>query len=136
MNSPHQGQTVLLLGATGLVGGHCLQRLIASPEVARVRMLVRHPRRSPHDKVEVCVADFNRLEQLEARSDGRLQFFSRFFIHNLLSLGNALVTDMTRHTGNQHIGSAFITATKGTFYFFVRLQKSFYFTISLYFYYG
>ena len=63
MNSPHQGQTVLLLGATGLVGRHCLQRLIASPEVARVRMLVRHPQRSPHDKVEVCVADFNRLEQ-------------------------------------------------------------------------
>ena len=63
MNSPHQGQTVLLLGATGLVGGHCLQRLIASPEVARVRMLVRHPRRSPPAKVEVCVADFNRLEQ-------------------------------------------------------------------------
>lgn len=63
MTHPSSGKTVLLLGSTGLVGSHCLQRLADASAVVHVRALARQPQRKRHDKVEVCVADFNRLEQ-------------------------------------------------------------------------
>ena len=63
MSHDSTGLTVMLVGATGLVGSRCLQRLIDAPGVERVRILVRQvPSRPLPAKVEVCVADFNRLE--------------------------------------------------------------------------
>lgn len=63
MSQESTGLTVMLVGATGLVGSRCLQRLIDAPGIERVRILVRQvPSRPLPDKVEVCVADFNRLE--------------------------------------------------------------------------
>lgn len=62
-------RTALLVGATGLVGGECLQRLIAEPAYARVIVLSR---REPgalaqHRKVERVVQDFGRLDEVAVR---------------------------------------------------------------------
>lgn len=52
----------LLVGATGLVGQHCLRLLMQDPAVGTVRVLVRRPMVVDSPKVQVCVADFERLE--------------------------------------------------------------------------
>lgn len=43
----------LVLGATGLVGSHCLELLAAHPAWGQVRVLVRRPIEPVNDKVEV-----------------------------------------------------------------------------------
>lgn len=58
------GKTAIIAGATGLVGGFLLRRLIEDPAYARVVAVTRRPLegvRSP--KVEELVADFDGLEQ-------------------------------------------------------------------------
>lgn len=63
MSQESTGLTVMLVGASGLVGTRCLHRLIDEPSIERVRILVRQvPSQPLPDKVEVCVTDFNRLE--------------------------------------------------------------------------
>ncbi|MDO9003148.1 MAG: NAD(P)H-binding protein [Aquabacterium sp.] len=52
----------LLVGATGLVGQQCLRLLTQDPAVGSVRVLVRRPMAVDSPKVQVCVADFDRLE--------------------------------------------------------------------------
>ena len=52
----------LLVGATGLVGQQCLRLLTQDPAVGSVRVLVRRPLAVDSPKVQVCVADFDRLE--------------------------------------------------------------------------
>ena len=52
----------LLVGATGLVGQQCLRLLTQDPAVGTVRLLVRRPMAVDSPKVQVCVADFDRLE--------------------------------------------------------------------------
>ena len=59
--APH---TVLLAGATGLVGGLLLQELLAQPQVARVHALVRRPLGISHPKLHVQVVDFSALPPL------------------------------------------------------------------------
>ena len=54
---------ILLAGATGLVGGLCLQRLLADPVFTRVVVLVRRPVGTSHPKLEQHVVDFARLGQ-------------------------------------------------------------------------
>jgi len=54
--------TALLVGATGLVGQQLLQLLVQDPAVGAVRALVRRPIEAPSAKVQVCVANFDRLE--------------------------------------------------------------------------
>ncbi|SFM37527.1 NAD(P)H-binding protein [Marinobacter zhejiangensis] len=53
---------VLLLGATGLTGNHCLQGLLATPEVERVYTLTRRPLAQTHPKLTAAEADFEHLE--------------------------------------------------------------------------
>lgn len=65
---------VLLVGATGLVGQQALRQLLARPDVAEVRALVRREmspaqllRADPNQvegagKLRICKADFDRLE--------------------------------------------------------------------------
>ena len=53
----------MLVGATGLVGEHCLRQLVAAQQISAVRVLVRRPFARPQaGKVDVCVADFSRLQ--------------------------------------------------------------------------
>jgi uncharacterized protein YbjT (DUF2867 family) len=57
--------TIVLLGATGLVGGECLRQLLAEPSVTMVRVLTRRDFDAPGSpKVEIRVTD---LEHLDAR---------------------------------------------------------------------
>jgi uncharacterized protein YbjT (DUF2867 family) len=54
---------ILLAGATGLVGGLCLQRLLADPVFTRVVVLARRPVETRHPKLEQHVVDFARLHE-------------------------------------------------------------------------
>jgi len=55
------GASVLLVGATGLVGGHVLDRLLADTRVARVVAPVRRPLASRDARLHVPVVDFDAL---------------------------------------------------------------------------
>ncbi|HEU4560417.1 MAG TPA: oxidoreductase [Longimicrobium sp.] len=60
----HDGsRTALLLGATGLVGGHCLELLLADPTWARATVIARRPSGRSHPKLAEVVADFERLDE-------------------------------------------------------------------------
>lgn len=54
-------RTALLLGATGLVGGHCLDLLLHDPAYARVVALGRRRLTLEHEKLDQHVIDFDRL---------------------------------------------------------------------------
>ncbi|MDB4949018.1 MAG: nucleoside-diphosphate sugar epimerase [Gemmatimonadetes bacterium] len=56
-------RSALLLGATGLVGGHCLRLLLADPVYGRVHALVRRSLGHPHPGLVEHVVDFDRLER-------------------------------------------------------------------------
>jgi uncharacterized protein YbjT (DUF2867 family) len=55
-------KSALLLGASGLVGGHCLQRLLDDAAYAKVIVLVRKPLALHHPKLDQQVVDFSRLQ--------------------------------------------------------------------------
>lgn len=55
-------KTALLIGATGLVGGYCLQQLLNSAAYNRVVAIVRKPLAIKHDKLVCLVVDFEKLE--------------------------------------------------------------------------
>lgn len=58
------GRTVVLAGATGLVGQHLLQGLLADPGVARVISLGRRSAAVAHERLHSRVVDFNALAPL------------------------------------------------------------------------
>jgi uncharacterized protein YbjT (DUF2867 family) len=60
-------RAALLLGATGLVGGHCLERLLAEERYARVVVLGRRPSGREHPKLEEHRVDFERLGEARER---------------------------------------------------------------------
>jgi uncharacterized protein YbjT (DUF2867 family) len=57
-------RTALLAGASGLVGGECLKRLLVTPEYARIVVLTRRDLGTEvgHARVRQVVCDFGRLE--------------------------------------------------------------------------
>ena len=63
MNS-NKPKAALLVGASGLVGGHCLQFLLEEPSYARVTMLVRKPLSITHEKLVQHIIDFDELTTL------------------------------------------------------------------------
>ena len=52
---------VLLVGATGLVGGHCLSQLLADDDIGQVTIFARHPLEQTHPKLTVHLVDFDQL---------------------------------------------------------------------------
>jgi uncharacterized protein YbjT (DUF2867 family) len=60
--------TALLLGATGLVGGHVLDLLLSDPAYTRVTVLGRRPVARMHPKLDQRTADFDRLREEHAIS--------------------------------------------------------------------
>jgi uncharacterized protein YbjT (DUF2867 family) len=54
-------RSAMLLGATGLVGGHCLRQLLQEPAYTRVHALVRRPLGKSHPRLVEHVVDFDRL---------------------------------------------------------------------------
>lgn len=63
------GRTVLLAGATGLVGRELLRGLLADTGVATVHALVRRPLADTHPKLVVHVVDFAALPPLPAADE-------------------------------------------------------------------
>lgn len=65
------GLTAIVAGATGLVGGECLTRLLAEPRYSRVVAVARRkPDGQKHRKLQVVVADFDRLDAVADRLRG------------------------------------------------------------------
>lgn len=56
------GRVALLLGATGLVGSHCLRLLRDDAGYSRIRVLGRRPLGQRHARIESHQVDFDRLE--------------------------------------------------------------------------
>jgi len=52
---------VILLGASGLVGGHVLELLLADPKVNRVRAIVRTPLQRTAKKLEQSILNFEEI---------------------------------------------------------------------------
>jgi uncharacterized protein YbjT (DUF2867 family) len=65
MSSRVPSRSALVAGATGLVGGHCLDALLGSSEYARVTALVRRPLAQSDPRLDVHVVAFDQIEQLE-----------------------------------------------------------------------
>jgi len=57
-------RTALLVGATGLVGGHCLRLLLADDAWSQVVVLARRRLPASHPKLVARLVDFDRLGQL------------------------------------------------------------------------
>jgi len=66
------GLTAVLAGATGLVGGECLTRLLASRRYGRVVVVSRRPLETGgrHRKLETVVTDFDRLDEVAGKLAG------------------------------------------------------------------
>jgi uncharacterized protein YbjT (DUF2867 family) len=55
-------KTALLFGATGLVGGHCLQQLLESPLYSTVKVFNRRKMEIDHPKIKEYLIDFDELQ--------------------------------------------------------------------------
>jgi uncharacterized protein YbjT (DUF2867 family) len=64
MTEKESQRTALLVGATGLVGGHCLRQLLASDDWSQVVVLARRRIGLTHPKLFSRLVDFDRLSQL------------------------------------------------------------------------
>ncbi len=64
-------RTALIIGATGLVGGHLVQQLCASEQYSRVTALVRRKLDVSHPKLQQEIIDFNHLEAVESRMNAQ-----------------------------------------------------------------
>jgi uncharacterized protein YbjT (DUF2867 family) len=53
------GQTAVVLGATGLIGSSLVEQLLQDDAFAKVRVLVRRPISLTHPKLEVVITDFS-----------------------------------------------------------------------------
>ncbi len=54
----------LLAGATGLIGGHLLDLLLADPAYGQITALVRRPPEVEHEKLDARIVDFDRLDEI------------------------------------------------------------------------
>ncbi len=62
-------KTALLLGASGLIGGHLLQQLLENPDYAEVVALVRRPLPVQHPKLRQEILDFDRPDAGKIKGD-------------------------------------------------------------------
>ena len=67
-----KSRTAILAGASGLVGGECLECLLARPEYGQVIVLTRRElgARGRHSKVRQLVTDFSDLDSVAASLTG------------------------------------------------------------------
>ncbi len=62
-------KTALLIGSTGLVGGHLLHQLLKDERYELVKTLVRKPGTIKHEKLAEEVVDFKQLEKYDLTSN-------------------------------------------------------------------
>jgi uncharacterized protein YbjT (DUF2867 family) len=65
-DAPVTRRSALLLGATGLVGGFCLERLLADPTYTEVHVVGRRSLELRHPRLIEHLIDFDRLAELGA----------------------------------------------------------------------
>lgn len=63
-------RTALVIGASGLVGGLCLDYLLNEPRYSEVRALVRRPLHKSHPKLIEKIIDFDRIADFEQDIQG------------------------------------------------------------------
>jgi uncharacterized protein YbjT (DUF2867 family) len=63
------GQTALVLGATGLIGGALIRQLLEHPQFDRVVALTRRPLALQHPRLEEEIIDFDRPDPAKIRGD-------------------------------------------------------------------
>ncbi|WP_299582805.1 NAD(P)H-binding protein [uncultured Microbulbifer sp.] len=64
----------IILGATGLIGGHLIEQLVREASIDQIITLTRRPAPASHDKVSNVVVDFDRLEEYANLFQGDLLF--------------------------------------------------------------
>src|SRR5438105_985774 len=57
--------TALIVGATGLVGGHCLKMLLAAEDYQRVIALTRRAMAVQHSRLTEMAVDFDTLDEID-----------------------------------------------------------------------
>ncbi len=62
-------RTALLVGASGLIGGFLLKRLLEAPAYARVTVWARRPLQAAHPKLAVDLVDFAKLEECRVEAE-------------------------------------------------------------------
>lgn len=62
-------KTAVVLGATGLIGGHLVQELLKNEHFSKVRILVRKPISIEHPKADVQIVNFNDEKDIAAKLD-------------------------------------------------------------------
>lgn len=62
-DAAESGRTGLVLGATGLVGGHCLKLLLEDGAWSRVTVVARRPSGRTDARLREVTADFDRLDE-------------------------------------------------------------------------
>ncbi len=55
-------KTALVVGATGLIGGHLTRKILDHPSYSKVKVLVRKPLDLEHPKLEPIIVDFDKLD--------------------------------------------------------------------------
>lgn len=131
MTTQEKQRTVLLAGATGLVGGLMLQALLADRSVAEVHALGRRPPAVRHPKLQSHQVDFSRLPPLPPTDEvylalgttinvaGSKEAFRAVDFDANLAVAQAALTAGARRAGLVSAGSAnaksamFYTRVKG-----------------------
>lgn len=71
MQSSDQTRTALVIGASGLVGGYCLDALLREPLYSEVHVLVRRPLNRQHEKLKQIIIDFNHPDKYKENIKGQ-----------------------------------------------------------------
>ena len=64
-------RTALIVGASGLIGGYCLQALLSDPVYSHVTAITRKPLLTTHRKLKTIITKFN--SNLENELSGIIQ---------------------------------------------------------------
>lgn len=68
------GKTAVVLGATGLVGGHLLDQLIEDEAYSKIKIFGRNPVNKSHPKIEEYIIDLLTLENHKSKFTGDVVF--------------------------------------------------------------
>ncbi len=121
-NASVPARTVVLAGATGLVGGCCLRALEADPGVARIVALSRRPvDLAPAGKTRLAVVDLERPAEAAALFAGADQLFVCLGTTRKLAgsaeafvrVDHDLVLALARQAAEQGVRDLFLVSTQG-----------------------
>ncbi|GAB3508193.1 oxidoreductase [Emticicia fontis] len=62
-------KTALIVGATGLIGGHLTQKILNHPSYSKVKVLVRKPLNLQHPRLEQIIINFDDFDKFLVTAD-------------------------------------------------------------------